>query len=121
MEDVERCGLYPRLHERDGSRPSSAAVAEASEPDRGRVERVHVAAASGFAVRAGLWRRTEKPRSLGACVGDRAQGHLRETEENAKQIVELQGPGREQIDDQHAADVRRVHSARNIPLARTAG
>ena len=109
--------LPPRLLERDRARPPPGRVAEAPEPDRRRQHRVHVAPAPDRAHRAGLRRRAEEPGPRRRGAGDRAQGSLRAHRQERAQDLELQGPGRDQELPQHAADVRHLHPARDLPLA----
>ena len=72
-------------------------------------------------LRAGLRRRAEEPRARRAWCWRSSARTSTEAEEGVPQALELQGPGREQEHDQHAADVRRVHPARDLPLARSPG
>ena len=116
---TERGRLLPRLLQRDRPWPPPADLAEASEPGGGRQQRIPLPPAPGRRLRDRLRRRPEEPRPGRRGAGHRPQGPVPEAEEGPQQAVELQGPGREQVDDQHAADVRRVHPAGSLPLARS--
>ena len=72
-------------------------------------------------LRAGLRRRQKNLGPSGVVLAIVRKDLYAKQKKVAEQAVELQGPGREQVDDQHAADVRRVHPARSLPLARSAG
>ena len=70
---------------------------------------------------AGLRRRPEEPGPVGHGAGHRAQGSLRPHPQERAQDLQLQGAGRGQELPEHAAHVRRVHAARDLPLDGQAG
>ncbi len=86
------------------------------EPDRRRQLRDDVAPPPRRAHRPGLRRRAEEPGPVGRGAGHRAQGPLRPHPQERAQDLQLQGAGRGQELPQHAAHLRRVHAARDLPL-----
>ena len=117
LDRGSRRRLPARLLERDRARPPAGRVARAPEPGRRRQLRDDVAAAPDLAHRAGLRGRAEEPGTGRRGADHRAQGSLPAHRQERPQDLQLPGAGRGQELPQHAAHVRRLLPARDLPLA----
>ena len=113
--------LPARLLERDRARPPAGRVAGAPEPGRRLQLGDDVAAAPDRAHGAGLRGRAEEPRPGGRGADDRRARICTSASARAcrRSGASRSWPRRRAA--QHAADVRRLLPARDVPLARSAG